>query len=208
MSEAVKTDDNKDKASADMMSFLGEFSRLLDEHIGTVRSLLLVTVDQAMSGVMQINAAADKKLKMADEVLVKDAASEFVSKSAKDLDSSFKDPAEKIKHVNESLSTHMEGLGNLDESVRGFLFSIMGGLSIDDVVRQRLEHVSASLQAMQTGVSAVIEKYRTGEKVSEQFVDNIQVEMMRAMYKSYTMEDEKKIFAKVFGRVSGINQKP
>lgn len=195
------------KASAEMMTFLRDYSQLLDQHITTVRKILLTTVDEAMSGVAAINAAADRKLKMADEVLVKDQSSAFVSKSAKELDITFKDPAEKIKHVNETLSAHMSGLSNLDESVRGFLFAIMGGLSMDDVVRQRMEHLTSSLASMRDGVQKVLDQYSSGVKVTDEFIDSVQHEMLVKMYRSYTMEDEKKVFSKVFGKVSGINQK-
>jgi hypothetical protein len=195
------------KASAEMMTFLRDYSQLLDQHITTVRKILLTTVDQAMAGVAAINAAADRKLKMADEVLVKDQTSAFVSKSAKDLDVTYKDPAEKVKLVNETLSAHMSGLSNLDESVRGFLFAIMGGLSMDDVVRQRMEHLTSSLVAMRDGVQKVIDQYSSAAVVSDDFINSVQHEMLVKMYKSYTMEDEKKVFSKVFGKVAGINQK-
>ena len=142
---------DRDQVSAELMSFLSQFSGLLNQHITTVRGVLLETVEQAMTGVMDLNAAADHKLKKADEVLVRDQSSSFVSKSAKDVDTTFKDPTAKIKNINESLSAHMAGLNNLDENVRGFLFAIMGGLSMDDVVRQRLEHVSTGLIALQKG---------------------------------------------------------
>jgi hypothetical protein len=201
----IQTPD-RDQVSTELMEFLAQFSGLLNQHITTVRGALLETVDQAMSGVMALNAAADHKIKKADEVLVKDDA-KFVSKSARDVDGTFSDPSAKIKNINETLSSHMAGLGNLDESVRGFLFAIMGGLSIDDVVRQRLEHVSTGLVALQKGVGEIITKYNAGEKITDTMISQIQHEMMEKMYKCFTMEDEKKIFDDVFGKVKGINQK-
>jgi hypothetical protein len=194
--------------AAELIGFLAQYSALLDQQILSVRNTLLGTVEQAMSGVMALNAAADFKLRKADEVLVRDQTSGFVSKSAKDLDSSFKDPSAKVKNINETLSAHMSGLSNLDESVRGFLFAIMGGLSMDDVVRLRLEHVSAALVAQQAGINQLIAKYNAGEKVTEAFIEEIQLQMLKVMFKAYTMEDEKIVFKRVFGSVKGINQKP
>jgi hypothetical protein len=199
---------SKDDVAAELIGFLSQYSTLLDQQILTVRNTLLATVEQAMSGVMALNEAADHKLKKADEVLVKDQGAGFVSKSAKDLDVSFKDPSAKIKNINQSLSAHMAGLGHLDENVRSFLFAIMGGLSIDDVVRQRLEHVSSSLAALQAGIQKVIARYKRGEKVTDEFLGAVQTEMLSLMFKAYTMEDEKVIFKKVFGNVVGVNQKP
>ena len=210
MSAAQKLDIvmSKDDVAAELIGFLSQYSTLLDQQILTVRNTLLATVEQAMSGVMALNEAADHKLKKADEVLVKDQAAGFVSKSAKDLDATFKDPSAKVKNINETLSSHMAGLGNLDENVRSFLFAIMGGLSIDDVVRQRLEHVSTALVALQAGIQKVITRYKSGETVTDAFLGEIQTEMLGLMFKAYTMEDEKVIFKKIFGNVVGVNQKP
>lgn len=209
MTTAIQMNDpSKMQVSRELLDFLIEYSRLLDQHVAMVRKILLSTVDAAMANVMEINAAADFKMMKAGEVLVKDKSSSFVSKNAKELDQSFVDPAAKVKHINESLSQHMSGLSNLDDSVRGFLFSIMGGLSVDDVVRQRLEHVNTSVMALQSGVQKIIDQYNSGGKVTEQFVELVQHEMLSKMYKSFTMEDEKKVFAKVFNLVPGINQKP
>ena len=200
-------DSGQAKASTDLMAFMCDFSLLLDQHIVMVRNILLTTVDHAMAGVAAINAAADSKLKMADEVLVMGQSAAFVSKSAKDIDGTFSDPAAKVKLVNETLSTHMTGLSNLNDAVRGFLFAIMGGLSMDDVVRQRMEHLTVSLAAMRDGVQKVIDEYSATAKVSDEFILSVQHEMLVKMFKSFTMEDEKKVFNKVFGKVSGVNQK-
>ncbi len=200
-------DSGQAKASTDLMAFMSDFSRLLDQHIVMVRNILLTTVDQAMAGVAAINSAADSKLKMADEVLVMDQSAAFVSKSAKDIDGTLSDPAAKVKILNETLSNHMTGLSNLNDAVRGFLFAIMGGLSMDDVVRQRMEHLMVSLAAMRDGVQKVIDEYSATAKVSDEFILSVQHEMLVKMFKSYTMEDEKKVFNKVFGKISGVNQK-
>ena len=82
----------------------------------------------------------------------------------------------------------MAGLNNLDENVRGFLFAIMGGLSMDDVVRQRLEHVSTGLIALQKGVTEVISMYKSGAKISETlFVDSTSPQTLSAVTESPTL---------------------
>jgi hypothetical protein len=208
MSEArVLENHSPQSAPAEMMAFLSDFSRLVDLHVTTVREILLATVDKAMVSVSEINAATDFKLKKAAEVLVKDASG-FVSKSAKDLDATFADPTSKVRHVNEGLSSHMAGLSTLDDSVRNCLFAIMGGLSIDDVVRQRLEHISKAMVSMQEGIAAMLAIHSNGAVVTEAQFKIIQQDMLVTMYKAFTMEEEKKIFEKVFGFVSGVNQKP
>jgi hypothetical protein len=201
MGAAKKLNDlpKKDDVAAELIGFLSQYSSLLDQQIVAVRDSLLSTVEQTMTGVMSLSAAADQKLQKAVEVLVRDQKSVFVAKSAKDLDASLHNPPDKIKDINEALSAHMAGLSHLDDNVRSFLFAIMGSLSIDDVVRQRLEHVSAALAALQTGMQQIINRHQSGEKVTDAFLDGIQSDLLRSMQKVYTMEDEKIIYRQVFG---------
>lgn len=196
-----------DKSHRELLEFMGDYSKLLDFHIAAARDVLLTTVDHAMVSIKEINDATDFKLKKADEVLVRDKDSNFVSKSAREIDHSFEDPTQKVKMVNEQLSSHMSSLANLDESVRNFFFAAMGSLSVDDVVRQRLEHVSTAMTALQVGVQKILTEYRAGRPLKEDFVMALQKEMSLKMYKAYTMESEKLVFAQVFGDVEGVNQK-
>jgi uncharacterized protein YoxC len=199
--------DVQPKAAAELLEFMAQFSQLVDLHVGTVRKILLDTVDATMASVMAINAATDFKLMKAEEVLLKDKDASYVSKRAKDIDTNFTDPTEKVRHVSSALSAHMAGLTTLDESVRACLFSIMGGLGVDDVVRQRLEHVSTAMQALQEGVKGIMKHNENGATFSEKDFQSIRQEMLSKMFKAFTMEDEKKVFSGVFGSVPGINQK-
>ena len=209
MSAVQKIDEREThKACADMLIFMADFSTLINSHINAVRSLLLSTVDQAMSGVMAINNAVDVNLRKSEELLVLDRETRgFVQKSAKEFDPKLSDSVARLKQVNITFSDHMAELSRLDESVRAFLNAIMGGLSVDDVVRQRLEHVSTSLGAMNFGVRKVLIEFSSGRKITDDFLEAVQFEMMSKMFMAFTMEDEKKQFGKVFGLIEGINQK-
>lgn len=196
----------RDKAVCELLAFVGDFARLMDQQIADARGIMLKTVDQMMESVTAINAAADHKLRMADEVLVKEASGrEFVSKSAKEIDPKFADPAGRVKAINEQISSHMASLTNLDESVRSVLFSIMGALSMDDVIRQRLEHVTTSTHAMQTGVTQIIKEFSMGT-LSESVVEDVKSTMANVMYKSFTMEDEKSVFKAILGDVKNFRK--
>jgi hypothetical protein len=193
--------DDQEKAIQDLILFVGEFVRLIDQQVSDVRTTMLKTVDQMMASVMQINEAADRKLKMAGEILVKDVdQSKFVSKRAKDLDERLIDPAERVKVINEQISSHMTQLSNLDDSVRMVLFSIMGALSMDDVVRQRIEHVTTAAHAVDKSIKSVMQEYlQSGLK--EDRVKPLINKMALDLFKSYTMEEEKAVFKAVLGDV-------
>ena len=208
MSTANSLEQNEQqKAAAELLLFMSDFSKLVDLHVGTVRKILLDTVDATMATVMDINAATDFKLMKAEEVLVKNQDSSYASKKAKEVDTNFADPTAKVSYVSHTLSTHMSGLTSLDQSVRACLFSIMGSLSVDDIVRQRLEHLSTAMLALQEGVKGILKHNENEATFGEKDFQSIRQEMLSKMYKAFTMEDEKKVFSGVFGVVPGINQK-
>ena len=167
MSTANSLEQNEQqKAAAELLLFMSDFSKLVDLHVGTVRKILLDTVDATMATVMDINAATDFKLMKAEEVLVKNQDSSYASKKAKEVDTNFADPTAKVSYVSHTLSTHMSGLTSLDQSVRACLFSIMGSLSVDDIVRQRLEHLSTAMLALQEGVKGILKHNENEEQFS------------------------------------------
>lgn len=201
----IVADSNRDNAVQELLVFVRDFSRLADQQLLETRQIMERTVEQMMNSVNAINEAADTQLKKADEVLVKDAGQKFVSKSAKDIDSKFADPAARVRVINERISSHMSNLSNLDESVRMVLFSIMGALSMDDVIRQRLEHVTTSMQAMEKGVGHVVTNFTSGS-LTDVFATEINNAMADQMYRSFTMEEEKQVFRAVIGDIKNFRK--
>lgn len=196
----------RDAEVKDLLLFVRNFARLMDQQLIDTRKIMEKTVEQMMSSVSAINDAADVQLKKADEVLVKDKEKQtFISKRAKEIDSNFADPAGRVKVLNEHISAHMATLGNLDDSVRSVLFSIMGALSMDDVIRQRLEHVTASMNAMEAGVGRVLTEFSAG-RLADTDAKIINSEMADKMYRSFTMEEEKTVFLSVLGDIKNYRK--
>ncbi len=197
---------DRDVVVKDLLVFICDFARLMDQQLIESRRIMEKTVEQMMASVSAINDAADFKLKKADEVLVKGSdQGTFVSKSAKELDSQFANPSGRVKAINEHISSHMATLSNLDENVRSLLFSIMGALSMDDVIRQRLEHVTTSISAMETGITRVVKEF-AAVKLGDAEAHNINSEMADKMYRSFTMEDEKKVFKNILGDIKNYRK--
>ena len=197
---------SRDAEVKDLLLFVRDFARLMDQQLLDTRKIMEKTVEQMMTSVSAINEAADLQLKKADEVLVKDKDKQtFVSKSAKEIDSNFAHPAARVKVLNEHISGHMATLGNLDDSVRSVLFSIMGALSMDDVIRQRLEHVTTSINAMEKGVGRVLVDFSAGQ-LSDTDATLINNEMADKMFRSFTMEEEKTVFRAVLGDIKNFRK--
>lgn len=207
MSATKRVDDaNRETAVQELLIFVRDFAKLMDQSLIDTRKIMEKTVEQMMGSVSAINEAADLQLKKADEVLVKDTANQkFVSKSAKDLDSQYANPAARVKLINEQISSQMASLSHLDDSVRSVLFSIMGALSSDDVIRQRLEHVTTSINAMENGIGSVVKGFGTKE-LGEADVHKINSNMADTMYRSYTMEEEKSVFKSILGDIKNFRK--
>lgn len=191
----------KEEAIRELLQFVSDFSRLIDKQVSDARGVMLKTVDQMMASVNEISEATDFKLRKADEMLVKESSDkDFVSKSAKEVDARLVDPAARVKAINQKISEHMSTLGHLDDSVRGVLFSIMGAMSMDDVVRQRLEHVTSAALSVETAVRAILEEFSKGT-LTPQLATNVKNTLAQKMYKSFTMEDEKAVFKGILGDI-------
>lgn len=201
-------DKSRQENCADMLRFMSDFSRLMDNHIQTVRLTVRSTVEDVMKGVVAINVAADETFLKSKQFLALDSASaDFTPKSITEIDPSFKDPVSQMRLINETLADHMARVSALEERLRASLYAIIGSLSVDDVVRQRLENVSKAMFAMRQGVERVLLRYSEGNQISDEFFESVQDDMLRMMYDAFIMEDEKAVFASVFGEISGINQK-
>ena len=93
-------------------------------------------------------------------------------------------------------SKRMEALETLDGDLLGLLLQMMGQLSRDDVVAQRIEHVQLSLDALQTTLAHVLTDFETRCRGGE--VDRLVAELKSFTLRSYTTEDEKELFYQVF----------
>ncbi|MCX6124721.1 MAG: hypothetical protein NTV34_08230 [Proteobacteria bacterium] len=200
MAVATAGQPERDQAIKELFQFIGDYSRLIDRQVQDARSILENTVENMMSSVQEISNAADFKFMKAEEVLVKsDSSREFISKSAKELSRTSKSSAN-VTTINAKISAQMAALTDLDQSVQKVLVSIMGALSVDDVVRQRLEHVTTSTHALDNGIRTLLEEYKRGA-LDQDFAVKVCNSMAQQMYKSYTMEEEKTVFKGVLGEI-------
>ena len=105
--------------------------------------------------------------------------------------------ADKLRRNAGLFSKHMEALGTLDDDLQEMLMTMMGMLSRDDVIAQRIEHVAQGLQAMQMGLAYILVDFET--RCREADVDKLAADMKQFTLRSYTMEEERKLFIAAFG---------
>jgi hypothetical protein len=102
----------------------------------------------------------------------------------------------KLRRSSGLFSKHMEALETLDDELQTLLLSMMGMLSRDDVIKQRIEHVAEALQALQMSLGYMLVDFETRCRPEgiERFVRDLKAYLMR----SYTTEEEKALHFEAF----------
>lgn len=214
-------------ASRALISFVRSFTDLQEKHLKGIHQAMRDTVDGVMQGIQQISDQTSQNKKKANEVLVStytnpdedakramddvqdevervmaEAKAASVAPAGKSTSATPTDELSlKVRRSAGFFSKHMEALETLDGSLQEMLLSMMGQLSRDDIISQRIEHILMSLQGLQTSLTYILTDYenrcRDGEV--EKFIEDLKAYTLR----SYTMEEEKKAFYEVFPESRG-----
>lgn len=205
-------------ASRNLIAFIRSYTDLLEKQLDGTRATMRETVDGVMSGIQQISDRTTQKKNEANTVLVTtytaptdevrrsmDEVQEEVSRvfdAAQSPPAAVKAPEgddlrDKLRRNAGLFSKHMEALGTLDGELQSMLLTMMGMLSRDDVIAQRIEHVAQGLQAMQMGLAYILVDFET--RCREADVTKLAADLKQFTLRSYTMEEERKLFVSVFG---------
>jgi hypothetical protein len=204
--------DNKDafQAARILVDFIRDFTLLTEQQLMSIRHMMEETVQEVMSSVNIMSSKADEKRHQASGVLVQDHDTEEFRYSATRI----QEEVEQFKAVENGerrreflenqlrraggvFSKHMEALHTMDTELQEILFKVMGAVSMDDVMGQRLSHVIGAIHVLQNNLSDVISNYE--KYLNTRDVKNFRNRVLTEVYRSYTAEEEKEIFHRIFG---------
>lgn len=217
-------DQERRMASRELLSFISQYSQLLEVQLAGVRESMEDIVKNVMDNIDKINQMNSMQKKKADAILVKNQEEKGANEAGQKLNGD-KDPfreaplasveqeedekldKEKLEQDREKLSDnvkeaggvlkhYMTSLDNLDSKMQDLLITMVGALSADDVVGQRLEHISSAIHTLNHGLSEVIGDFDNKFKLN--IINHINKELQKKVYNSYTMEAEKSVFKKVY----------
>lgn len=207
-------------ASRALIAFVRSFTDLQEKHLKGIHQTMRETVEGVMQGIHDISEKTATNKKKANEVLVTtytnpdDAAKQAMNDVQDEVDKvlnaatasmdgtdagdapAMDELAGKVRRTAGTFSKHMEALETLDGEVAELLLAMMGQLSRDDVISQRIEHVMMALQAMQTSLTYLLTDYETRSKDGE--VERFVADLKSYSFRTYTMEEEKTAFYEVF----------
>jgi hypothetical protein len=218
-------DKDYQSASRALIDFVKRFTELQERHLIQIRETMHETVEGVMQGIQEISTKTEAKKKEANTVLVstytnpdaeakatmeavqdevsalfeKVQAGDIEAVSSKNSDSNDPDSEalrDKLRRSAGLFSKHMEALDTLDTELQGLLLTMMGLLSRDDVIAQRIEHICGSLNAMQASLSYLLIDFQARCKAGE--VEKFCNDMQAYIFKTYTMEEEKNVFKEIF----------
>ncbi len=95
-------------------------------------------------------------------------------------------------------SKHLEAVSRLDADLQGLVAKVMGSVSADDVIAQRLGHIITSMQTMHQALALFLNDYR--KQCTPDGVKMLRNRVLTEVYLSYTAEDEREVFHKIFGQ--------
>lgn len=180
--------------------------------LGAIRGIVGQSITEIMANVQTINTKTDAQKQKADEVLIQEGPAGFKSASMKDLTDKERNAitnakseeerkellANRLRRASGRFSKEMEAMSNLDGEIKGLLLCVMGSVSNDDVVKQRLDHIIYSLREFNKAVEKVIED--NASQMNSKNVQTVCATLMTQIYRSYSSQEEREIFHKIFGK--------
>lgn len=184
---AALPDENRE--TAEFLAFLHKFTLLMKLQMQAVKAEITASLGGAMSGIMDINGAVEKKKAHANAIFVKDndGSGKFTVGSA-DAAASLTDDS--------ALNSAPVMLIKMDAEVTAHVIKMMGELSIEDVVAQRLDHVIAAFQAGEKLIDYIVVNLKNRMTVDD--VRTLTTSLLEQLWRQYTMESEKDAFIAVF----------
>lgn len=217
MTHKISIDKNATRA---LISFIRSYTDLLEHNLRDIHQTMREAVDGVMSGIQEISKKTEEGKRKANEVLtstytnpdaetkktmdsVQDAVDQVMEMAAQGKGAAAapsgndqEDLKDKLRRSSGIFSKHMESLEKLDGELSGLLLSMMGALSRDDVISQRIEHVMMGLNAMQASLTYILTDFDTRCKEGE--VERYIKDLKAFTLRTYTTEEERKQFYDTF----------
>ncbi len=194
------------QASKILVDFLRDFTSLSEQQLLSCKKMLEGIVEQVMRSMTELNDESARKVK---------AAKDFVSHEG-EIKSSLEKKDSDIAQVSENSETirrlvleskllrssgtfskNLEAISMLNTDLQKLLAQVIGAVSLDDVIAQRLSHVIESLQTLQSALAQFLKDYKS--ECRPERVKLLRNQVLTKVYLSYSSEEERDVFHKIFG---------
>ncbi len=179
-----------DQGNGGFSVFITRYLSMLAMQLNEVRRQVSDSVATATDSVMAMNMLLDYNKSRANSALVKGKSGDsFVATSMQELD--------KVKVVESAaFKSNADNLSDICNTIGQSIMDMMGELSIEDVIAQRIEHIVHSFENL-SKISALLAGLLAEEGAEEKF-ESLATDFLRVLVKSYTMESEKAVLFAYF----------
>jgi hypothetical protein len=197
------------------VEFLDGYMRVLSEQLIGVEGSIQTAIHSIMGSISEVSEKTSASKSQADSVLeevylaptaetrelvdavqssVDDIIASVQSESAA-ASSESEDASIAVRRLAGRFSKKMESMSTLDASVAGLLTTMMGALSAGDVIFQRIEHLTRSLNAMNLGLSYVL--LDVNARFNHAAIMKLKQDLLSYTYRQYSSEEERAIHESV-----------
>ena len=211
-------------ASLLVVYFLQKYTETLAKQIEAVQQQMDSSVTSVMTALQELSASTEDKKREAERVLEETylapsaSTAAMVSSMQQSTDDIFEqamqslatspnvdpqssgtttDKGAEIRRMGGLFSKHMESMSLIDDSVKEIVLGMVGSMSNNDVIKQRLDHSTVSLRALHFGLANILVDLdgRLKADVIREFKENL----LEYTFKSFTTEGERNAFKTIFG---------
>jgi len=188
----VASEIDSESESDNFSLFITRYLSMLAMQLKEVRKQVSDSVAVAIDSVMAMNMLLDNNKSRANAALVKDKNGDgFVVASMRDLDG-----AEVVN--TEAFKSKTDDLTEICNKIGQSIMDMMGELSIEDVIAQRIDHITLSFENL-SKISSLLSGV-LAEPDAEIKFEALACDFLNSLTKSYTMESEKAVLAAYFPR--------
>lgn len=213
-------------ASLLVVHFLQKYTETLAKQIEAVQQQMDSSVTSVMNALQELSSSTEDKKREAERVLEETylapsaSTAAMVSSMQQSTDDIFEqamqslasspgtdpqfsnatssgDKGADVRRMGGLFSKHMESMSLIDDSVKEIVLGMVGAMSNNDVIKQRLDHSMTSLRALHLGLANILVdlESRLTAEVIEEFKHNL----LEYTFKSFTTEGERNAFKTIFG---------
>ena len=208
-----------------LIEFIDQFTGLLEFQLIQVRNSLESTVEEIMNSVNNISETVDNGRIQADKSLEStylrpDPETQVLVEGLQTMIDDVFDRATaelrtggdvsqisvsatpdtllttRIQRFKRRFAPELSILAETDSKLSKLIMGIVGSLSAEDVIAQRIDHSILGLKVLQTGLSYVLIDYEG--RCTIDLLENIRSDMCHYMFKQYHSEEEKEEYFQFF----------
>jgi len=200
MTASKKVEPNTDALNF-LRGFLHSYTKLIEDQLGAVQADMSTAMGEIMQAIMAISSTAEEKAKSANVIFTK-KGSDGKQAMVREVEER-KIPTELGAGNSCSLGVKrmtdaVHSVDRLDAAIKDLLLSIVGEMSVEDVVSQRFQHLNTALSVLRDTVCNS-GATNTSSSTQGEFASTSKAALDKVLA-SYTMEEEKVCFEKYFGK--------